>query len=157
MLWPDTETSGAIRALWDTLAEISIPSIAVHTHRLHQPHVSLAVAEVLPVEETLKAVGRLPTARIPLSIEAVGVFPGGILYLACVVNQELLDEQRRVQLAVAPLAVHPWPYFDFGAWVPHVTMGYSLSQSQLAVAIPIILDALPLRGSRESWTPNPSE
>lgn len=145
VLWPDTETSGAIRALWETLAQMGIPS-AVHTHRLHQPHVSLAVAEDLPVQETLNAVGRVPTARIHLSIEAAGVFPGGILFLACVANQELLVEQRRVQLAVSSLAVDPWPHFEPGAWTPHITMGWPLTQAELAQALPVILDALPLKG-----------
>ena len=55
------------------------------------------------------------------------MFPGGFLYLACVASDELLDEQRRVDESVRPLAVEPWPHFEPGTWTPHVTTGWALS------------------------------
>jgi hypothetical protein len=97
-----------IRDLWDELETEGVPSMATHTHKLHKPHVSLIVAEHLPVNASLQAVGPVPTEPIRLLIEAAGVFPGGFLFLACVANVEMLDEQRRVHRAVQPLAVDPW-------------------------------------------------
>jgi hypothetical protein len=146
VLWPDQSTSEAIKALWDTLVENGIPSMATHTHRLHQPHVSLIVAEDLPVEDTLNAIGCVPTKRIKLMIEAAGVFPGGLLYLACVANQEMLEEQGRIQSTVTPLAVNPGTHSEPGAWTPHVTTGWFLTHQELADALPIVLDALPFSG-----------
>lgn len=149
VLWPDQVTSTAIAALWTAIAERGIPSMATHTHRLHQPHVSLFVAEDLPVDDVLGAVGSVPTRSIELRIEAAGVFPGGILYLAPVASGELLEEQERVKTAVAPLAGSPWPYFEKGAWIPHITTGWFLKEHELATALPLALDALPLFGSFE--------
>jgi hypothetical protein len=84
-----------------------LPSLATLTHRLHQPHVSLTVAEFLPVRDALDAVGAIPPQPIRFLIEAVGVFPQGALFLACVASRDLLDEQRRVHNAVDSLAVGP--------------------------------------------------
>ena len=146
VLWPDAEMARSIRAIWQSLEALGIGTQATFTHRLHQPHVSLVVAEGLPVEAALEAVGPLPSTPIPLRVEAAGVFPGGHLYLACVMSDELVEEQRRVLDVVLPLADAPWPYFGRGRWTPHLTSARSLTPAQLAVALPVVLDALPLAG-----------
>jgi hypothetical protein len=69
-----------------------MPSLAVWTHRLHQPHCSLTVAEHLPVEPVPAAVGVVPLEPIPLLIEAVGLLPPAALLLDVVANQALLAE-----------------------------------------------------------------
>jgi hypothetical protein len=111
VLWPDTETSAAISRIWDLLASSGLPSVSMHTHRRHVPHVSLFVAERLPVADTLAAVDRVPSQPIRLLIAAAGVFPQGNLFLALVATFGLHDEQRRVHDSVLPLAGDPWPYF----------------------------------------------
>lgn len=103
VLWPDELSRLALRGVWEDLAARGLPSRASHTHRLHQPHVSLAVAEDLAVEEALGLLGTLPPRPIRLRVESAGVFPGGVLFLACVMHQELLDEQRRVHDAAEPV------------------------------------------------------
>jgi hypothetical protein len=146
VLWPDSTTSRRIRDLWDTLEAAGVPSIATHTHGLHQPHVSLVVAGHLPVNASLEAVMAAPRKPIRLLIEATGVFPGGFLHLACVANHSLLDEQRRVHELVRPLVVDPWPHFEPGDWTPHITVGWELTTRQLAQALPMVLDNLPIEG-----------
>jgi hypothetical protein len=81
VLWPDAETTVRIRGLWDALTDAGLPSMTTWTHGLHRPHASLIVGEQLPPHETLAAVGHVPPTPIPLLIESVGVFPGGVLYL----------------------------------------------------------------------------
>lgn len=76
----------------------------------------------------------------------MGFFPEGVLFMACVANAALLAEQRRVQNAVAPLAVGPWPHFETEGWVPHVTLAVGLAPEQLAIAAPLLLDHLPIEG-----------
>lgn len=115
-MWPDTAASTTVRQIWNDLAARGLPSLAMRTHRRHQPHCSLTVAEDLPVDETLVAIGAVPSRPLPLHIESVGVFPTmGTLFLAPVVTAEMLAEQRRVHSAVAPHADRPWPYFEPGA------------------------------------------
>jgi hypothetical protein len=94
-LWPDPVTSATLQQIWDKLAARGLPSLATRTHRRHQPHCSLTVAEHLPVDETLTAVGVVPTQPLPLRIESVGVFPTmGTLFFAPVVTDELLASSR---------------------------------------------------------------
>jgi len=148
VLWPDPATSATVRQIWDELAARDLPSLATHTHRRHQPHCSLTVAEDLPVDDALAAVGSVPARPLRLHIESVGVFPNmGTLFLAPVVTEELLEEQRRVHSRVAPHAGQPWPYFEPGAWTPHITLAWSLTADELAVAVPLALAHLPIIGA----------
>jgi hypothetical protein len=64
-----------------------------------------------------------------------------------VVTPEFLDEQRRVHSAVAPHAQQPWPYFEPGAWTPHITLAWSLTPDELAVAVPLVLAQIPIAGT----------
>jgi hypothetical protein len=149
-LWPDTETSAAIARIWDLLASGGLPSMSNHTHCKHVPHVSLFVAEHLPVMDALAAVGRVPTRPIRLRIVAAGMFSQGNLFLATVVTPGLLEEQRRVHDAIQPLADGPWPYFAPGTWTPHITMAWSLAPDQVGPALSIVLPRLPIEGQLDS-------
>lgn len=59
-------TTRAVSGIWAELASRGLPSCATHTHRRH------------------------------LLVESAGVFPGGLLFLPCVANDQLLDKQRRL-------------------------------------------------------------
>jgi hypothetical protein len=120
--------------------------MAVRTHRLHRPHVSLSVAEHLDVRAALKVVTPVPQQPIHLLIKGAGVFPGGFLYLACVANDELLFEQRRAHEALRRLVVSPWPHFEAGRWTPHITAGWALTDAQLSLALPAVLERLAIEG-----------
>lgn len=148
VLWPDANTAAVVRHLWDAMGDRGLPSLSTHTHGLHKPHCSLTVAEELPADEALGAVGVVPAQPIPLLVGAVSVFPpNGVLVLACVANQQLLTEQRRVHRALASLAVDPWPYYECDAWIPHITLSMGLTPEELAVAIPLVSDRLPIMGT----------
>jgi hypothetical protein len=45
------------------------------------------------------------------------------------------------------LAVEPWPYFEVDAWVPHITLAMSTTADDLATAIPLMMDHLPIAGT----------
>jgi hypothetical protein len=146
VLWPDEAASLAISDLWKSLEDVGIPTLHSYTHRRHRPHLSLYVAEVLPPEEALSAVVPVPSEPIPLHIENLGLFPQGVLFLACVPNSKLLEEQVRVRKAVQSLASGPWPFFGEGHWVPHLTISWSLEAAQIARAFPLLSAALPIHG-----------
>jgi len=146
VLWPDEDASYAIKQLWEELSAHGIPTLATHTHQLHRPHVSLSVAESLPVQDALDLAGTVPTRRVRLLVESAGVFPTGHLFLACVAGQDLLAEQRRVHQSLIPVACNPWPHFAADEWTPHITTGWALRPSQIAAALPRVLDRLPIRG-----------
>lgn len=149
VLWPDDESSLVVRHAWDELAKKGLPSLAGYTHRRHRPHVSLTVGQDLPVEEALRLLGAVPAKSLRLLVESAGVFPGGVLFLACVATQELLDEQRRVHELVKPGMVGPWPHFTPGSWTPHITCGVGCRPEQVGAAVSVLLDLLPLQGCFE--------
>jgi hypothetical protein len=146
VLWPDEAASSAILHLWECLEDAGIPTLHSHTHRRHRPHLSLYVAEELPPDEALAAVGAVPSEPIQLHIENIGIFPQGVLFLACVPNSQLLHEQVRVTNAVQSLASGTWPFFEKGRWIPHLTVSWSLEASQFERAFPLLSAALPIHG-----------
>lgn len=98
------------------------------------------------MEPVLEVVGTVPPEPIPLRAVAAGVFPQGTLFLEVVVNDILLAEQRRVHEAVAPFAMDPWPYLGRDDWVPHITIAMEMTAADLAKALPLVLDRLPITG-----------
>jgi hypothetical protein len=146
VLWPDPETSAAVRALWHELATTGLPSLETHTHKLHQPHVSLVVAEELDVQDASAAVGVVPATPIPCLAGVAGFFRGGVMLLPLVPNTELLDEQKRVSNALHELATGRWPHTQPGIWMPHITCAYGITPDQVDAAVTIALKYLPLNG-----------
>jgi 2'-5' RNA ligase superfamily protein len=146
VLWPEPEASERIRGLWEALSAEGIPTLATETHCSHLPHLSLLVAHGLAEHEALEALGPVPARPLPLLINSCGVFPPGVLFLACAATPELLAEQRRVHDAVVPLARNPWPDYAPGVWTPHITISWALGTDQLAQALPIVLAQLPITG-----------
>ncbi|MBI2169409.1 MAG: hypothetical protein HYU28_07915 [Actinobacteria bacterium] len=98
------------------------------------------------MQAALDAVGAVPSKPIRLRIESIGLFPGGVLFLACVPNRELLVEQRRVHQLVGPLGTGTWPFLAEGEWMPHVTCGWGLREDQFAQAAALATKWLPIHG-----------
>ena len=139
--------------IWEELAAAGLPCLATETHRLHEPHVSLTVAEELPVAEALAAVGVVPGHPLRLEVAAAGVFPAppshaesSVLFLACVGTQELFEEHRRVHCATDGLTVGRWAHYEPETWTPHMTLGVGYASPQLAEAMSLVLRHLPVVG-----------
>jgi 2'-5' RNA ligase len=150
VLWPDPKTSAAIAWIWDLLTASGLPSLATHSHRRHVPHISLFVAEDLPVSKALAAVGRVPKEPLKLLIVSAGMFPEGNLVLAAIVTPALQAEQRRVHDLVEPMAFGAWPHFAPGTWTPHITTARSLTPDQVGPAMSVVLPHLPIEGRLDS-------
>jgi 2'-5' RNA ligase superfamily len=146
VLWPDEETTRAVTSIWRALLARDIPSLASHTHGRHQPHVSLVVGEGLSPHEVLEVLPALPWEPLRLVLNSAGVFPGGVLFLACVPTVPLLEVQRSVHRLVVPLTERPCAYSIPDIWTPHVTISFGLSGEQLGRALPLVLEHLPIEG-----------
>src|SRR5258708_27606529 len=88
----DERADAAVRALWQRLATVGLPSLATRTHRRHRPHVSLTVTESLDRADLARVrsalAGRLP-AVLP---DTLCTFPGreGAPFLGAVLTDDLL-------------------------------------------------------------------
>ena len=146
VLWPEPEVSDRIAGLWTALSAEGVPTLATETHCAHRPHLSLLVAHWLPEHEAIEALGPVPQEPLRLVVNSCGVFPPGVLFLACVADADMLAEQERVYDIVAPLARSPWPDYAPGVWTPHITISWSLTAAQLSSALPTVLPQLPISG-----------
>ena len=63
----DAQTDATVRAEWKLLAEVGLPSQALHLGPTNAPHITLGVARSIPDEVE----GRLPEAMgmLPLEVE----------------------------------------------------------------------------------------
>lgn len=142
----DDQADVSVRSLWQLLTDAGLPSLATRTHRLHRPHVSLAVAESLasaelaPLRSALKA--HQPTPRLYV----LGTFPGseGALFLGVQASADLLVFHAEVHAALAGEQVEHWPYYLPGNWVPHCTLAEGLNKAQAARAFGVLYGYEPI-------------
>lgn len=146
-LYFDAATERRIRRLWDALQAAGVPALSEHTHRLHRPHVSLVAADELDPRLAAEALEGVPVgAPFPVSLQSVGMFRGGVLWLGPSSSHDLLDRHAEVvdRLTAAGLAI--WPHYLPGTWVPHCTLSREARSATLARAVPLCLDVLPVDG-----------
>ena len=148
MLRPDEQGRTAVRMLWDALRDAGLPSIAGHRKGAYPPHLSLTVADDLPVEivETVSSGTVLPSET--LAFEALGCFPNGVLHLTAVPDRRLLKAHANAYKACGGAVL--WQHYAPGTWTPHVTLGYGYSPRQVGQAAELLLPLLPLRLT--GWT-----
>ena len=139
LLTPDAEA--AVTAQWSMLADAGLPSQARHTGATNRPHVTLAVARALDVDQesavTVAVAGALP---FPLRVGGLLVFgPGPFILCRLVVpSAALLALQQRVVAALGPAASDPFGHQASGAWTPHITLARRLTAEQLATAVTLL-------------------
>ena len=141
MLRPDEAGRQAIRTLWELLRDADLPSVASHRKGEYEPHLSLTVADDLDPAVTATD----PATVVPsesIAFEVLGSFPSGVLFLAAVPDQRLLEAQRLAYEACKGARL--WQYYEPGRWSPHITLGYGYTPDQLGRAAAIVLPRLPL-------------
>lgn len=151
VLWPDADLSNSIVDAWWRLEAAGIRTLASQSHGLHRPHLSLFVAEDLDPHGTLAVLRSEPPQALPIAFESLGVFPQGVLYLACVPTAALLTTQERVVRDVRNHSIDPWPFYESGGWVPHLTVGTGLTRSDVGQAFEILAGLLPMKGEMASF------
>ena len=136
----DDRAERIVHGLWNALEDAGIPSLATHTHRRHQPHVTLVVADrVVP--------GGVAAMRgESLQLVGPGVFggDGGFLFLTVAPTRRLVEEQAVLESACEDV----WPDYRPGVWLPHVTLAAGLTDQQLAEGMTVCRAApLPILAS----------
>lgn len=102
-------------------------------------HVSVAGADAMDVSLCASMLERVAQARpsFATSLAAFGLFPGdqGVVYLTPTPSESLLDIHREVYGRLTSVGIQLYQHFRPEGWVPHVTVGFELSQPEVAMAV----------------------
>lgn len=116
-----------------------------------RPHITLCICEQADEGELEACVRRIAeeTPTIPIGLASVGVFPGdqNVVFLAPIVNEELLEMHRRLHAQVHKFSTTPWVLYTPARWVPHCTLVTRLPKSALSRVVDSILElTFPISG-----------
>jgi 2'-5' RNA ligase len=141
----DRRSERAVRALWDRLEELGLPSMRSHTHGRHVPHVSYAVLRSWDVSNVTEALAALdPGSPVRLSFDGVGFFRRGRTWLLAGVSAEMAARQQRVIDAVTSAGAELHKHYRPGVWVPHCSLAPRVQLAQLPEGVSAAFDVLPL-------------
>jgi 2'-5' RNA ligase len=142
----DRRGERAIRALWDQLESIGVPSLRSHTHGRHVPHVSYAVLRSWDLAGVTAAVNRLDvTQPIDVSFDGIGLFRRGRAWLLAGVTADMASRQERIAHAVTAAGADLHKHYLPGAWLPHCSLAPRAHLAQLPALAAAVYDVLPLR------------
>jgi 2'-5' RNA ligase len=159
----DRRTDRALRALWDRLEDLDVPTLRSHTHGRHVPHLSYAVTRDGDAEAIRSAVRTLPDHEpVSLRFDGLGLFRRGRSWLLPAVPHELVRRQDAVVAAVAGTGAELHRHYAPGTWMPHCTVAPRVPLPMLPVLAAAVYEILPLEaradraalidsGTGETW------
>ena len=123
--------------LWERLAGESISSVLLDLGA--QPHISLAVFADLDPTLIREGLSRFAEVTRPLSVilSYAGTFPTaeGVVFLAPVVTQELLEVHQKFHQFLSDRGLACVEYYWPGKWVPHCTVAIDVAPDRVGAAI----------------------
>jgi len=137
----DAESARAIRQCWRHLEAAGIPSLESFTHRRHEPHVSLVVADEIAAGgwmDVLQA-GFFPADPVRIELGPADCFPGGWVYLG--VSGLPASSHAELVTALGRDARGIWEHYLPENWVPHCTLAGDLNEERAAAALDMIRSA----------------
>ena len=141
----DGRTERAVRALWDRLESVGVPSLRSHTHGRHVPHLSYAVLRSWDPTRVGAALAGLGAGDpVELSFDGIGLFRRGRAWLLAGVTAELVARQERVAAAVTAAGADLHKHYVPGRWLPHCSLAPRAPLAQLPVLAAAVYDVLPL-------------
>jgi 2'-5' RNA ligase len=143
----DRRSERAVRALWDRLEELGVPSLGSHTHGRHLPHVSYAVLRRWDETVVTDALAGLDGGDpVELSFDGIGLFRRGRIWLVAGVSADFVARQQRVVEAVTATGAELHKHYRPGVWLPHCSLAPRATLAQLPSVVAAVMDVLPLRG-----------
>ena len=141
----DRRSERAIRALWDHLESLGVPSLRSHTHGRHVPHLSYAVLRSWDLASVTAALSGLDAGEpVDLGFDGIGLFRRGRVWLLSGTAADLAARQERVAAAVAAAGADLHKHYLPGSWLPHCSLAPRAPLAQLPVLAGAVYDALPL-------------
>lgn len=133
----DRDSETALREVWQVVADAGGSNTMLGLD--YPPHLTLLMAERLDFERMRGGLLRLAADTQPLeiSLSGLGIFPGqsGVLYMAPVVTRELLELHTCYYSMIEQYEESLSEHYRTDLWVPHITVGYSLTPDALSAAV----------------------
>ena len=136
LLYFDQETEKTIASWTQRLVDAGVNDTLLAMKM--RPHLTVAemdAEDVAPLEAAVDSLAdQIP--RLELKLASLGLFPNeaGVLFLAPIVEEPLLDFHRLVHKKLAPLSDAFSPLYEEKNWVPHCTLALELDNEQFSTA-----------------------
>jgi 2'-5' RNA ligase len=150
-LFFDPRCESRLRKLISGLRQTRIGGTVLIDDVKARPHITLAVFDHADEQVMCNVVRELArqTTCLPVILSSLGMFPSkeSVLFLAPVVDEELLQVQRKVHARLDEFTQSPWKLYQPGRWVPHCTLALKLPEDGLHRAIEILMEStFPITG-----------
>jgi len=141
----DARGERAIRALWDQLETLGVPSLRSHTHGRHVPHLSYAVLRSWDLARVTAALSELEAGEpLDVSFDGIGLFRRGRAWLLAGVAADLATRQERIVRTVTATGAELHKHYLPGRWLPHCSLAPRAPLAQLPILAAAVYDVLPL-------------
>lgn len=146
----DKHTDAAIRGLWQIIEDAGLPSNMLTLG--YPPHMTMLTCEDTNMEGLNLMLPRFVASHQPVAVQfhSLGVFAGDdeVIYLAPIINNELLDFHTHYWQMIRPFTVLPNELYAPGVWVPHVTLDLDVPPDLVGPVIELLLEA---EFPRQGW------
>ncbi|MBZ0135606.1 MAG: 2'-5' RNA ligase family protein [Planctomycetes bacterium] len=114
-------------------------------------HITLAVCDHVNEPVMRKVLGEIAQAThsLPVILSSLGMFPAAetVLFLAPVVDPELLEVHRALHARLSEFTESPWKLYRPGRWVPHCTLALKLPREGVQKALDLLMEnTFPITG-----------
>lgn len=133
----DPATEAKLRDLQETLWLHGMqPESGISYSRPHITLASLKRIKLVELTEKLQVFAE-DEARLNVSLDAVGTFPGnmGAVFIAPVVTSELLALHQRFLDCLSGIDVIFGDYYRQGRWMPHCSIALNLPEAKIPIAL----------------------
>lgn len=136
-LFFDPASDRGIRRIWRRLAAEGVSSFMEDMGS--RPHISLAVYDELDINLARQRLTEFAAAvgRFRLRLSALGQFPGGVVFAAPVVTEELLALHSEYHRRHDDWTGKEWDCYLPGNWFPHCTLAMDLPEEKISQAMEI--------------------
>lgn len=138
-LYFDPSTEEHIRDVWKAIDEAGISDSMPKGG--YRPHVSLGVCDHLETDSLAQELSTFAASITPfrLSFPNIGIFSTaeGVVFLGVTVTEALLSVHAAFHKIFQKHAGEQREYYTVGQWVPHCTLAFGLSETQIVEAVTV--------------------
>lgn len=150
-LFFDPRCETRLRRVIQVLRETQIGGTVLISDVKARFHITLACCDDADEAKMCQVVEELAhaTPTLPVILSSLGMFPSAetVLFLAPVVDQELLDVHRALFDRLPAFTSTPWKLYSPGRWVPHCTLAMKLPRDGVQKALDHLMQsAFPITG-----------